>query len=87
MARLKPCHKMELLTFDFFVSEASRRAMNSYENHKGLHVQRLENGVIHGVQVTDPNGFEVSMSPQDYVALGIKPDIHSLPDIKTSSRT
>lgn len=52
--------------------------MSSYV---GLYVQRLNSGVIHGVQVRDPGGNELSLSPDDYVNRGIRPLIDELPDI------
>lgn len=48
--------------------------------YKGLYVQRLENGEIHGVQVVDPSGISLSLPPDIYVQRGIKPPIENLPD-------
>lgn len=48
---------------------------------KGLYVQRLDNGEIHGVQVKDSAGNDRSVTPDVYVARGYEPPLESLPNI------
>ena len=54
---------------------------------KGLYVQRLSDGRIHGVQVVDDAGMEWSMLPQDYINRGHKPPIGELPDLEEHQKS
>lgn len=51
--------------------------VSSYE---GLYVIRSESGNIDSVQVRDHGGNSLPLTPDDYVARGIKPPIEQLPD-------
>ncbi|GAB6849151.1 hypothetical protein JCM10599A_29550 [Paraburkholderia kururiensis] len=49
---------------------------------RGLYVQRLESGAIHGVQVRDDVGTEWTVEPGVYINRGYEPPIDTLPDLK-----
>ncbi len=48
-------------------------------SYTGLYVQRLNDGTVYSVQVTDPYGNELPLNPQDYIDRGIQPPIDQLP--------
>lgn len=52
--------------------------MSSYT---GLYVQRLNNGEIHSVQVTDPFDNLLTLEPAVYIQRQINPPIAQLPDV------
>ncbi len=51
--------------------------MSSYT---GLYVQRLSEGRIHSVQVSNPFGNSIPLEPETYIARDVKPPIDQLPD-------
>jgi len=51
-------------------------------SYKGLYVQRLSDGNIHGVQVVDSGGNSISLDPQTYIDRQVKPPIEELPDLE-----
>ena len=48
----------------------------------GLYVQRLSDGTIYNVQVRDAAGIELPLTPEQYRASGIRPELESLPDVE-----
>lgn len=47
--------------------------------YTGLYTQHLSNGAVHGVQVRDTAGNDLSIDPQTYVQRGVQPPIDHLP--------
>jgi hypothetical protein len=52
-------------------------------NYTGLYIQKLTSGEIVSVQVRDTAGIDLPLSPEDYRARGIQPEIERLPDLAT----
>jgi hypothetical protein len=46
---------------------------------QGLYTQHLGKGVIHGVQVRNTIGIDLSIEPETYIQRGTKPPIQELP--------
>lgn len=56
--------------------------MSSY---KGLYVQRRSDNQIYNVQVEDPFGNELGLTPEVYINRQIEPPIDELPDNRSVS--
>ena len=52
-------------------------------SYTGLYVQKLASGEIVSVQVRDAEGIDLPLSPEDYRARGILPEIDHLPELAT----
>lgn len=48
-------------------------------DYTGLYVQRLSDGTIFNVQVTDPNGHEIGLTTEQYAQRQIQPPLDQLP--------
>lgn len=48
-------------------------------SYRGLYVQ-CSNGQIHSVQVADPGGISIPLTPEIYLEKEIMPPMESLPD-------
>ena len=76
----KACHAATCATqFGLTQALGLNQKGDTVTSYTGLFVQKLSDGTIFSVQVTDPFGNSIPLEPDIYIEREIKPDIDKLP--------